>query len=112
MPKHPTKVALEALLLGTLARAERNAVVAHLVKGCPRCRRALTPLGEALFATSPPTAPDGGWRYELAVRRAIRRALSVELPAGDRGVPRAGRLLWVSAKLRNARRISECADSW
>jgi tetratricopeptide (TPR) repeat protein len=93
LTKHPTKAALEAFLLGKLARPERNDVVAHLVRGCARCRRALAPLGEALFATPPLTVPDGGWRYELAVRRAIRRALSGERSAADGGLPEAGRLL-------------------
>jgi len=93
LPKHPTKTALESLLLGRLAKSERRAVLAHLLRGCSRCRRVLAPLAQALFEPAPAEAPDDGWRYELVVRRAIRRAFSEPPGASDAEPLAAGRLL-------------------
>jgi tetratricopeptide (TPR) repeat protein len=64
---------LESFLLGKLAGAERKAVVAHLLPGCRRCQRALAPLAQVLFESGSAEAPDDGWRYEFAIRRAMRR---------------------------------------
>jgi tetratricopeptide (TPR) repeat protein len=76
VPKHPTSGVLESFLLGKLAGAERKAVVAHLLQGCPSCQRALAPLVSPLFEPELPEAPDDGWRYEFAIRRAMRRTFS------------------------------------
>jgi tetratricopeptide (TPR) repeat protein len=39
--RHPTRSTLERFLLGTLAEAERRAVVRHLLPGCASCRQAM-----------------------------------------------------------------------
>lgn len=76
MPSHPTSSALESFLLGKLAEAERKSVVAHLVRGCRSCQRALAPLVGALFEPEPAETRDDSWRYEFAFRRAMRRVFS------------------------------------
>lgn len=68
--RHPTPAALERFARGTAGRRQARLVVAHLLTGCQRCRKAL-----AALAKGDPSggAQDDGAR-ELAYRRAFERA--------------------------------------
>jgi tetratricopeptide (TPR) repeat protein len=86
VPRHPSPAALRAFLSGELAGAERNAVVAHLARGCRSCRAALAPLAAPLFAPGLAEAPDDGDQYEFAIRGA-ERSVRARLPELLSGVP-------------------------
>lgn len=49
MDKHPTPETLKSFLLCRLQAAETRQVVAHLVAGCPQCRREMEPVATAIF---------------------------------------------------------------
>jgi tetratricopeptide (TPR) repeat protein len=76
MAKHPSKETLEAFLLLGLDGGDRNWVAAHLLHGCRLCRRRIAPLAAALLEPGLAEPPDNGDRYDLAIRRAERRALA------------------------------------
>lgn len=84
MREHPTREVLEGFLCGRLATPDLQAVVAHLAKGCPECRRALAPIAQAMFQPgfSPPVLPavEDAF-YEASVTSACSRVLPW---AGDR----------------------------
>lgn len=48
-PVHPDPHDLERFLLGELPRSKTKSVTAHLMRGCPRCRKRIAPLAAALF---------------------------------------------------------------
>lgn len=49
MTNHPTRAALEGFLGSRLSSGENQAVLAHLITGCPRCRAEMEPLATAML---------------------------------------------------------------
>lgn len=77
MPEHPSDEELNAFLSGDLLPAERKAVLLHLSRNCPVCRRSLARLARrALGIDAPGPASD----YDDALDRAF--ALALPLPPG------------------------------
>lgn len=103
MSRHPTSAALESFLLGKLAGAERRAVVVHLLQRCRSCQQTLAPLARAIFEPGAEEAPDDGWRYEFAFRRAMRRVFYERpnaVPAASAPLAAAAPLLWMPMRPR------------
>jgi tetratricopeptide (TPR) repeat protein len=72
---HPKPATLEAFLCSQLPVAERNAVLAHLLRGCERCREVMAPLAATLFHPGGAEPAGDGWEYDFPITRAVKRAL-------------------------------------
>jgi hypothetical protein len=85
-------------MLGDLSPSESRRVLAHLLRGCPQCREAVTPLTMAMFLpgqAEETVSPRAGAEYDFPIFRALASARkqaaamarkSVE--AGDARFPR------------------------
>jgi tetratricopeptide (TPR) repeat protein len=108
MAKHPSQEALEDFLLARLEGSDRRDVAVHLLRGCRRCRRRLAPLAAALLGPSLAEPPDGGDRYDLAIRRAERRAIArLEREGNGRQSARPGTVLKLETREGNDRYRSQ-----
>ena len=76
MREHPSDEELNAFLSGDLLPAERKAVLLHLSRNCPECRRSLARLARRALGIDAPPASD----YDDALDRAF--ALPLPLPPG------------------------------
>lgn len=82
MSDHPKSTELKALLRGELPPQQMRVVVAHLLKGCRKCRSEMAPLMGALFAwagTGAEPQPDAARdaAYDVALDHAFESALHV-----------------------------------
>lgn len=94
-PAHPNPHDLERFLLGELPQRETNAVTAHLMRGCPQCRRRMAPLAAALFGWVGDRihlAGDAAIDYDDAITHAFQNAggLRHEAPGRPAATPPAG----------------------
>jgi hypothetical protein len=93
-PAHPNPHDLERFLLGELAQPETNTVTAHLMRGCPQCRRRMAPLAAALFGRVGDRihlAGEAAIDYDDAITHAFQNAggLRHEAPGRPAAAPRA-----------------------
>jgi tetratricopeptide (TPR) repeat protein len=83
MNDHPPRETLEAFLRGAVSSWETREVIAHLLAGCPACRKAIEPLVAAMFQPSAArSAPADEAPYEEPVAAALaavrRRSAALE----------------------------------
>jgi hypothetical protein len=73
---HPTPAELERFMIGELPPGDSGAVMAHLLRGCDRCRETVAPLAAAMFAPGQDAGP-ALWdesEYDLPLFRAFASA--------------------------------------
>jgi tetratricopeptide (TPR) repeat protein len=78
MNNHPTRAALEGFLWSRLSPRENQAVLAHLIAGCPRCRSEMEPLATAMLlpgAQEPELDSALDAAYDAAITTAASSAL-------------------------------------
>ena len=73
---HPRPAELEAFLLGQLPSREAARVVAHLLTGCPSCRKRMEPLAGVVLTPNriPGEADELGSQYDFPLFRAFSAA--------------------------------------
>ena len=71
MHEHPSDEELNAFLSGDLLPDERKAVLLHLSRKCPKCRRSLARLARRALGIEAPGSSD----YDAALDRAFAVAL-------------------------------------
>src|SRR5689334_4414271 len=73
---HPSATELERFLLGEMEPRRAAPVIAHLLRGCDRCRQQMSPLASSLF--SGPVVSDApsdvGSEYDFPVFKAFAAA--------------------------------------
>lgn len=79
MNEHPTQAELEGFVWNRVSTGRSRDVLAHLVRGCPQCRTAVSPhfAGLTGLATPPPPklSPDEDAALEAAIGRAFSSVL-------------------------------------
>jgi tetratricopeptide (TPR) repeat protein len=77
---HPTPAELEGFVWNRVPSGRARAVVAHLVRGCPRCRATLAPHFAGLLGLAEPPqpllSPQEEGQYDVAVGRAFATVLA------------------------------------
>ena len=71
---HPSAAALEAFFNDELTPEGYRAVLAHLLHGCDRCRRAAARLAAGFFLPPRRAVPDEEWQYDYAIQMAWETA--------------------------------------
>src|SRR4029077_19365866 len=104
--QHPTDEALNAFLGGGLPSDERRAVLLHLSRHCPGCRRRLPRLSVralGLSTAAAPGAPLPASAYDAVLDRAfatVRKQERALASAGEAGWAQVEELLARSYELR------------
>jgi hypothetical protein len=78
MSEHPNDEELDAFLAGGLPALARNAVLLHLSRKCPQCRRRLARLATRALGVQPAAASPPASDYDAALDRAFSMALKQE----------------------------------
>jgi len=95
--RHPSAAELEVFLLGEMPPNQAAPVIAHLVRGCDRCRQQMAPLASMLFTAgrgAPKIQEGDGTQYDFVLFKAFSSArrfaatLAREHGEGERGEPR------------------------
>ncbi len=73
---HPTQAELEGFVWNRVSAGRSRDVLAHLVRGCPQCRTAVTPHFAGLTGLAAPPAPKLSPDEDAALDVAIGRAFS------------------------------------
>lgn len=79
MDEHPRSQILKDLLLGRLPSGERKSAVAHLLTGCPQCRKEVAPTAAVLFRpgrNAPDIIPEDEELYDRAIDSAYKKLLA------------------------------------
>ena len=85
MGDHPTYEQLKAFLAGDLPRSEGGALVVHLSRRCPECRRRLAHLAARTLGLLPSPASPSADLYDAALERAFAVARrQAQRVAGER----------------------------
>lgn len=74
---HPSASELESFLLGEMGPRRAAPVIAHLLRGCARCRQHMAPLASMVFSEAPstPAAPSAaGSEYDFPLFKAFASA--------------------------------------
>src|SRR4029078_3051377 len=75
--RHPSAAELESSLLGELSPQRAAPVIAHLMRGCDRCREQMAPLASLVLAAGrrvPEAAPRDGAAYDFPLFKASSAA--------------------------------------
>src|SRR5437764_9614406 len=72
---HPKPATLEGFLRADLPDSEMQRVFAHLMRGCPVCRAAMSPLSTGFFRPSLMEPRPESSEYDFPIARAIRTTL-------------------------------------
>ena len=78
MNEHPTQAELEGFVWNRVSAGRAHAIIAHIVRGCPRCRAALSPHFAGLLGLAQPPAPprETEGEYDVPVGRAFVTVLA------------------------------------
>ncbi len=75
--RHPSAAELESFLLGEMSSRQAAPVIAHLIRGCDRCRQQMTPLASVVLSadrTAPAPAQSDGAEYDFPLFKAFSAA--------------------------------------